>query len=373
MKTKVLMMWMGNKKGILGGVGYYRMALPARYMKKHDVEVISGDDVDKYAAGQFPDPTLDKFYGLLTSCDILWMKHSDNLDAAGPLFNLANHLNVPIILDFDDNYFALPPHHHAYEDHKPGSEKRAVVAATLSMATAITVSTEPLKEAYKKLLKDVYKLEKDIIVLPNMNDAKEFKKVPQLKKDKGDIIIGYHGSITHNEDLKSIVPALEEVLSKYKNVKVEIMGALSSDDAVSVFENMDDELLDRVHVIAGTQGWEGFPERLMSLPWDIGIAPLIDDEFNRSKSHIKWMEYAMKKIPTVASPVYPYQVIEHGKTGFLAKTKDEWVDILSKLIEDKQLRKEIGENAHDEVLLNWQMKDGAYKWDEVIDKYTPWE
>lgn len=99
------------------------------------------------------------------------------------------------------------------------------------------------------------------------------------------------------------------------------------------------------------------------MPWDIGIAPLTNSKFNQSKSHIKWMEYSMYEIPTVASKVYPYskdilgiKTIEDGVTGILCEN-GEWEKKLSMLIEDEELRRKIGKQAKEYVAKNWQYDD----------------
>lgn len=71
----------------------------------------------------------------------------------------------------------------------------------------------------------------------------------------------------------------------------------------------------------------------------------------------------MCKIPTVASPIYPYHkdvlglpTIIDGVTGVLPK-EDEWFEKLSMLIEDKALRRRIAAYAYDYVADCWQYKD----------------
>ena len=42
--------------------------------------------------------------------------------------------------------------------------------------------------------------------------------------------------------------------------------------------------------------------------------------------------------------------IKQEETGVLCRSKEEWKQKLSKLIQDAEYRKQIGENAHDAVL-----------------------
>ena len=70
--------------------------------------------------------------------------------------------------------------------------------------------------------------------------------------------------------------------------------------------------------------------------------------FNDSKSDIKIAECGRYGVPLVASNVGCYSdIIQNGVTGYLLSPdapKLEWVRILAKVIKDKKLRKEMGQN-----------------------------
>jgi hypothetical protein len=127
----------------------------------------------------------------------------------------------------------------------------------------------------------------------------------------------------------------------------------------------------RFEIKAGTPAYDKFPELLMSMRWDIGIAPLVDDEFNRGKSHIKYMEYAMKHIPVVASDVYPYT---HGaREALLCRNTVDWYRNLKNLIRDKKLRHRLAQRTHEHVINDLQYKDKGHLWlsasESVIKNY----
>jgi glycosyltransferase involved in cell wall biosynthesis len=49
------------------------------------------------------------------------------------------------------------------------------------------------------------------------------------------------------------------------------------------------------------------------------------------------------EIPVVISPVGANkEVVSHGKDGYLANTKEEWIKYLLNLIDDEEKRKELG-------------------------------
>jgi len=80
--------------------------------------------------------------------------------------------------------------------------------------------------------------------------------------------------------------------------------------------------------------------------FDVGLMPLTDDPWSRGKGGYKILQYMAMGIPTVASPVgVNRDLVEHGVTGFLADTSDEWVTALERLATDASLRRQMGDAA----------------------------
>jgi glycosyltransferase involved in cell wall biosynthesis len=76
---------------------------------------------------------------------------------------------------------------------------------------------------------------------------------------------------------------------------------------------------------------------------DVGIMPLPDRPFERGKSGYKLVQYMAAGKPSLASPVGANaEIVEHGRTGFLASTPQEWKDRLVELLQDRELRARMG-------------------------------
>ena len=76
---------------------------------------------------------------------------------------------------------------------------------------------------------------------------------------------------------------------------------------------------------------------------DIGLAPLPDDPFTRGKCSFKVLEYSASGLPVVASPIGTNaQYVREGVTGFLCVTAGEWVERISLLVENPQVRETMG-------------------------------
>lgn len=83
---------------------------------------------------------------------------------------------------------------------------------------------------------------------------------------------------------------------------------------------------------------------------DIGLYPLPDEEWVLGKSGLKALQYMALGIPTVATDIGTNpRVIEDGRSGFLVRSEDEWVDVLERLIADPELRRRTGAEARRRV------------------------
>lgn len=76
----------------------------------------------------------------------------------------------------------------------------------------------------------------------------------------------------------------------------------------------------------------------------VGLMPLADDAWSRSKCAFKAIQYMALGLPAVASPVgMNREVIDDGVNGFLPSDSSGWVDTLDRLLADDGLACRIGE------------------------------
>jgi glycosyltransferase involved in cell wall biosynthesis len=94
----------------------------------------------------------------------------------------------------------------------------------------------------------------------------------------------------------------------------------------------------------------------------------VDNEFNRNKSAIKYFEYSVLKIPTIASDILPYiSVIANEKDGLLIPN-DKWFEAMERLIKDKILRDDLGNKAFENVYENHNADKFIHLWADAYDK-----
>lgn len=355
-----------RKQNTYGALGYYRIVKPASQLKKHQVDV-KGKDI-----AYLGDSPEEQWENIFKQYDIFWVCYFSDPNAASAMFYYAQKHGKKVVLDIDDNFLDVAKSNDVYEKFKDGKKDRAFLSTILSLADAITVSTEPLRDRIKEHIKKIHGIEKPMFIVPNMNDVKDWNFTP-VKKHDDKIVIGYSGSTSHEDDLKMVMPHIARLMKKYKNLYFELVGSVPKDKVQRYFggAGFDDESLQRIVLLPVTPTFKEYPEYLSTMRWDIGIAPLVDTAFTRSKSHIKWLEYSMYGIPVVASRVYPYfmelcgrETITDGETGLLCRP-NEWEDKIESLILDGELAERLAKNAYQHIKKNWQYE--SFDFDAVFD------
>jgi glycosyltransferase involved in cell wall biosynthesis len=116
-----------------------------------------------------------------------------------------------------------------------------------------------------------------------------------------------------------------------------------------------------------------FPAFAASFGFDIAIAPLVDCNFNRSKSNLRWLEMSAMKVPTVCSDISHFsQTVRQGVDGFLVKNNDleEWKRHLKFLIANPSARQEMGRQAYKRVRQDFNIKRNAAKYVRLLKEIS---
>lgn len=226
----------------------------------------------------------------------------------------------------------------------------------LPLTDGMFVTTNDLADAYKDVLKDGA----GMFVLPNSLDLNRWKlpvKKHTANGKEGVVRIGWQGSWSHMYDF-----AETELLSALKVIKKEYGDKVD----ICFFTNLTKVKIDfKKAKFYKPVPLIRYPKRLHSLDFDIGLAPLRDTEFNRAKSNIKYLEYGILGIPTIASMVTPYM---EDKVVLVKNRHNDWYKAIKKLIEDPDARERIGLAAREDALQNYDIKNNYKLWDQAYEK-----
>jgi glycosyltransferase involved in cell wall biosynthesis len=181
------------------------------------------------------------------------------------------------------------------------------------------------------------------------------------ERSPGPLRVGYFsGTTTHDDDWRSVAPAVLSVLDRHPEVELWLGGHLQVDDGVVT------ALGSRLRRIPFTT-WHELPELLRDL--DVNLAPLSPGgRFNDAKSAIKWLEAALCETPTIASRTEPFErAVDHGTTGVLACDPAEWEEAIDALLDDPALRARMGRMAKRAALLSLSPPLQARRYLDVLD------
>lgn len=266
---------------------FYRCMEPARVLaaRGHDVEV-------NHEFG----------LGTLMTADVVVIARPTEV---GPRTLMAKLLALPvasrprIVAELDDDLFSIPDTNPAYPMMTdPGRIHRLRVA--LNHADRVTVTNLHLSDQLNEhtpigQIRVVPNYVPERFVVPNVPDLQEpgWAARPTLV---------WAGSDTHRGDFGEMAIALRQLLRERTDFRVRIVGAPYAyrlRTAAGPYGNLGERLIQVPWI-------EGVPRYIEALAGHIGLAPLEDTLFNRSKSDLRLKELAARGMAPMASDVGPY-------------------------------------------------------------------
>lgn len=172
------------------------------------------------------------------------------------------------------------------------------------------------------------------------------------------VVIGWGGSAGHLDDMAHIAGPLIDFLHARDDVVLHLM---ASDRIVQLFTRLDAKKK-RLTPTGSLEDYYAFVAGL-----DIGIAPLADTGFNRCRSDVKFLEYALHGVVPVLQSLAPYRdSVVPDSTGFFFETSQQLVGTLERLLSDPALCDRISNQARRYVETERRERDHAQ---ERIDFY----
>ena len=112
-----------------------------------------------------------------------------------------------------------------------------------------------------------------------------------------------------------------------------------------------------------------FARTLANTHADVGLAPLMGDEFDKCKSELHWLDYSAAGIPVVAERLMgpnPYSPIRSGVDGFLARGRREWVLATKRIVREPNLGADLVAAARERLATEYDPRKRALEWAEVF-------
>lgn len=362
------------------GCDWYRCEQPLLKIAENKAAHVrffnKGDDIGWFAT----DEAAQKIQGMFEWADVIFVPRL----AEGRLVTVMEQfkkLGKKIVTDWDDNIFHINPLSPSYRQFgteeirwkmedgeiidgwidgknidlaKNRITKKAMVEG-IEYTDAFIVTGEGLKKAYAPY-------HKNISICPNSIDLKLWNKMP-LKYHQG-IRMGWFGGNSHYEDWRVVcAPLLKNFMDANPNVTLVIMGEKWD----SLLEGLDPKRVEFhpwVHI-------EAYPYKAALLDLDFAVIPLVDNEFNRGKSPIKWLEMAALQVPCVTSFVEPYNsmmdLVKNNGIFVDGNTMAGWHEGMNTLVRNAELRKCMGAAARQTVETYFSADETWKLWLKVFE------
>lgn len=233
---------------------------------------------------------------------------------------LLRFLRVTYIVDYDDALF------HRYDCHP-----RRLIRVLLGQKIDKVMRWSGCVIAGNQYLANRARIAgaQNIEIIPTVVDTDRYSPQSFFLEEK-EIIVGWIGTPQTSRYLMPLLPVFEEISREFQ-IRFVAVGANEVDFTDSVVETWE---------------WSEASEVADIQKFSIGIMPLHDSPWERGKCGYKLIQYMACSIPVVASPVgVNIELVTEDLNGYLASSLDDWRKSLTKLIRDRNLRRNFGANG----------------------------
>lgn len=257
---------------------------------------------------------------------------------------LLKAVNRNIFFDIDDAIFLPDRQKGDFLYRVKKFIKKNEVINMLKVSKTVVVENEYIKDFVSRYCGNVLKI-------PGPIDTERFSPGPG--HGGGDITIGWIGSPATTLYLAMLEGVFKTLKKKYGFLKFKFIGPGKKALLDTGFERVD---------------WNYDTEVAELRSLDVGIMPMPDNEWTRGKLGCKMLQYMALGIPAVVSftPTNAEMII-NGENGFFVSDEKEWVDILSTLIDSRELRERVGQRARETILERCDLRKNA---DRLADIFT---
>lgn len=277
----------------------------------------------------------------------------DSLELAEAFLERSARHGIPVVVDVDDSFHLMDESHPQFAEYRP---KIDALSLMLESADEIWCSTVPLQDSLQTRFGPS-------ILFPNSLDPRlwrsyrDFTDLPP-REDDGCLELLYAGSVTHGSDLEMIMPVLDQ-LQKNVPIRLTVIGIAP-------------DISSRTWIRRLTPGTNSVYPRFA--PWmrrqaglfDVGIAPLAENDFNRFKSDLKILEYRAMGLVPVASASQPYLDSEAIDNQVLCSDPEAWLDSLMALATDPEKLARLKESVKASNSYIWEDRSAVSTGEQIV-------
>jgi GT2 family glycosyltransferase len=245
------------------------------------------------------------------------------------------------VFDFEDLKTQAPAKN-SQKSRMPADFKRRL-REVLASCDRMTVTTEPLREAYRHLIGDIR-------VVPLRLERARWGNLRSRRRQGPRPRIGWAGAMQHRGDLELIIEVVKQTAREVDWV---------------FFGMCLDELRPYAREVHGFVPYDRYPAKLASLNLDLAVAPLEYHPFNEAKTNLRLLEYGAMGWPVVCTDILPYQSAPVMRVPNDARA---WIEAIRGRVHDLDATEREGDRLRQWVMDNWMLEDHLGEW---LAAFTP--
>jgi glycosyltransferase involved in cell wall biosynthesis len=251
-----------------------------------------------------------------------------------------------IIFDIDDAIMyrsSSSPRPHSFS-------RRLKFRRMVKGSDVVTVGNQFLKN-------EVLKVDpgKEVFLIPTSIDTDLYPKKKGVSH-RPEIILGWIGTKGNLRYLQKLEPVFEILGQRFPHIQLKIVSN-------GFYESR--------HLPVIKKPWKLEDENEDLVSFDIGLMPLDDDLWSRGKCGLKIVQYLSVGVPVVCTPVgINSDIVKDEVNGFWATTPEQWVERLTLLIRDREIRQKMGLHGIATVEREYSLAVTSKKFLEVIKNLT---
>jgi glycosyltransferase involved in cell wall biosynthesis len=252
--------------------------------------------------------------------DVVYIYREAALVGPALIERLTRRWGVPIVYDLDEPLFV--PYVSPSNGRLSGLRWFSKIDGLLRMSDRVWAVNRAIGDYARRISSQV-------AIVPMAVDTHRYAPAPPLAE--GALLrVGWVGTRTSQANLQAVVEPLAR-LHRSHGATLSVV----ADEPLS---------FDGVPVEFTRWSWDVEVQRMQQC--QIAIVPVKRDDWSPWKFYYKLVQCMSMGLPVVASPIGSnLEIVEDGRTGFLADTPDEWYDRMRRLADDPELRQTMGRAA----------------------------
>lgn len=276
--------------------------------------------------------------------DYVWLQRKP----LTPFFTRLLAKRSRLLYDYDDALYAIESYRKIKpKPTQPGSEQIiSRLNLALKKSSLVFAGSPALADYARKFNPD------NTCIIPTAYE--KITDEPIIDKEKP-LTIGWIGNTGNLYFLSMIDQATAAIQSRFPHVRFTVMSG-----------NAPQKLKTNWKFVP----WSTDAEKGWLQSIDIGVMPLVDDDWSRGKCAFKLLQYMAHGKPVVASAVGANcQAVIDRISGFLATTPDEWIRAMEILISDPERREAMGRESRIHFLASYERQQVQEQMATILHKH----